>query len=181
MKKSIHAFFWGCVFTCWAAIAGAADISLKAFEGLWEGTAVSETDISASFPVTVRDLDVEIRNNPDGSFRLVWRTVQRQKGDPNNPKEIMKETERLFVPKVPGKVWHMSPADNPYDGGVISWAALKGQTLSVYSMTLRDSGGYDMLIYNRSLTGLNMKLDFKALRNGEVRRTASGTLIKSAK
>ncbi len=36
-----------------------------------------------------------------------------------------------------------------------------------------------MLVYKRTLTGLNMKLEFKAIRNGDLRRTAGGTLIKT--
>lgn len=180
MTKQLTALIWGCAFIFYASIAS-ADVSLKAFEGVWQGTAVSESDLSTNFPVTVRDLDVEIRPLADGSFKLTWRTVQRQKGDPSKPQEVVKETARLFVPKAGGKVWYMQPSEDLYAKGTASWASLKGQTLTVYSMTLREDGGYDMLVYKRILNGLNMKLDFKALRDGELRRTANGTLIKSAK
>jgi hypothetical protein len=163
------------------AVTASAEVSIKAFAGLWEGNAVSYANDSANFQITSRDLDVEIRPNADNSFAITWRTIQRQSGTPGAPEEVLKETTRTYLPKPGGKIWHASGGEGPYVGGAVSWAQLKGQALTIYSMAISDKGGYDMLIYTRTLTGLNMKLDFKALRNGEVRRTAGGTLIKSGK
>jgi len=161
------------------ATSGTAEISIKAFAGVWEGNAVSRSATSVTFPITSRDLDVEIRPSSDGGFSIVWRTLQRQKGSPNAPETVEKETTRIYMPSRDGKIWTAKNMDYPFDGGTVSWAALEGQALVVYSMAVRADGGYDMLIYRRILTGLNMKLEFKALRNGEVRRTASGTLVKA--
>lgn len=108
MVTFVKAGLFGIFIMCWSMIANATDISLRAFEGVWEGSSVSESSSSTAFPVSVRDLDVEIRNDTEGGFRLVWSTLQRQKGNPSNPNEVVKKTERYFVPKVPGKVWHMS-------------------------------------------------------------------------
>jgi hypothetical protein len=114
-----------------------------------------------------------------GGFALKWRTVQRQKGTSENPTEVLKETERDYLP-VPGKsFWAAKDSGNPLKGEFSSWAVLSGQSLTVYSMAVRENGTYDMLIYKRTLTGHNMKLDFTAYRNGNLRRTVSGTLIKT--
>jgi len=158
-----------------------ADVSIKAFEGLWEGNAISQSNTSVNFSITSRDLDVEIRPKEDGSFLITWRTLQRQKGVPGAAEEVLKETTRTYLPKNSGKIWEAVPSTGLHEGGTLSWASLQGQALKIYSMALRKNGGYDMLIYSRTLTGLNMKLDFKSLRDGEVKRTASGTLIKSGR
>lgn len=158
-----------------------ADVSLAAFEGLWEGAAVSESSTSVNFAITSRDIDVEIRPQADKSFTLKWKTLLRQKGQADAPVEVIKETTRTYMPTSDHTVWHGTNGDDLYKGETISWAKLKGQELTVYSLAMRKSGGYDMLIYSRTLTGLGMKLEFKAMRNGELRRTASGTLIRSGK
>ena len=166
---------------CLGASSVAADVSLAAFKGKWEGTAVSESNTSVTFPITSRDMDVEIRPAQDKSFTITWRTLQRQDGQAGAPTETLKETTRTYLPSGDKNVWHDAKKGNLLSGETVSWAVLKGQKLTIYSMATNEKGGYDMLIYNRTLTGLGMKLDFKAIRNGEERRTASGTLIKSGK
>lgn len=168
-----------CVLGLFCATAAVADVSLAAFEGRWEGTAVSENNTSVNFPITSRDMDVEIRPKSDKSFIVTWRTLLRQKGEPGAPDEVLKETTRTFVPTANGKIWHAANKADVYQGGTVSWATLKGQNLTVYSMAMNAKGGYDMLVYSRILTGLGMKLDFKAIRDGDIRRTAKGTLIRS--
>lgn len=164
-----------------AGYVSAADVKIGAFKGQWEGNAVSESTTSVSFPLTSRDINVEIRPKPDGSFVLTWRTLQRQSGAPGTPDEVLKETTRTFVPSEEKNVWHDAGKGSILAGSTVSWATLSGQKLTVYSVATTKKGGYDMLIYDRTLTGLGMKLDFKAIRNGNVRRTAGGTLIKSGK
>ena len=158
-----------------------AGVSIKAFEGFWEGSAISQSETSVNFAISSRDLDVIIRPDTKGGFLITWRTLQRQKGVPGAPDAVLKETTRTYVAKGNGKIWEAVPSKNLHDGGTLSWATLQGQALKIYSMALRKNGSYDMLIYSRTLTGLNMKLDFTPLRDGVVRRTASGTLIKSGK
>jgi len=63
--------------------AMAADLGIAAFEGVWKGNAVSESEVSANFQLTSRDIDVTVRSDSSGGFTIVWNTVQRQKGDPN--------------------------------------------------------------------------------------------------
>ncbi|MBL4741110.1 MAG: hypothetical protein JKY12_08940 [Sneathiella sp.] len=161
-----------------AAFAG---VGIKAFEGRWEGNAVSESSTSLNFAVTSRDMDVEFRPQKDNAFILTWRTLLRQNGTPNAPDAVLKETTRTYLPVKGTNTWHSAQKGDVYNGDTISWATLKGQEIIVYSMALNAKGGYDMLIYKRTLTGLGMKLEFKAMRNGNLRRTASGTLIRSGK
>ncbi|WP_169544458.1 hypothetical protein [Sneathiella aquimaris] len=163
------------------ALPAMAEVGLKAFEGVWEGTAISESNTSLNFALTSRDMDVEIRPTADRGFMINWRTLLRQDGEPGKPDEVVRETKRQYVPTENKKIWHATGKSDLLSGDTVSWAVLKGQKLTIYSVAMNKSGGYDMLVYDRTLTGLGMKLEFKALRNGNLRRTASGTLIRSGK
>ena len=56
----------------------------------------------------------------------------------------------------------------------------KGQTLTVHTLAIGTEGGYEMQIYNRTLSTFGMDLEFVAFRDGEERRTAKGRLVKVA-
>ena len=56
-----------------------------------------------------------------------------------------------------------------------------GQTLTVHTLVITADGGYEMQVYDRTLSALGMNLEFIAFRNGESRRTAKGRLVKVAK
>ena len=159
------------------AIAMAKDLPISAFKGDWRGNAISESNVSVSFPITSRDIDVDIKPTAEGDFSITWRTLLRQKGTPEDPKEVLKETTLTFIKTDEKNVWKDSKAGDVYAGDTISWAQLKNQTLTVYVMAISGSGGYDMQIYKRTLTGVNMELDFTAIRDGAIRRTAKGQLI----
>lgn len=157
--------------------AVAKDLAITAFKGDWRGNAISENNTSVNFPITSRDIDVDIRPGSDGNFSITWRTLLRQKGDPANPKEVLKETTLTFMPSQMAGVWKVKDGGNAYAGDPVSWARIKDQSLNIYVMTISDTGDYDMQVYKRTLTGLNMELDFTAIRDGKIRRKAKGQLI----
>ena len=158
-------------------IANAKDLSIAAFKGDWRGNAISESNVSVNFAITSRDIDVSIKPDESGNFTITWRTLLRQKGAPESPKESLKETTLTFVKTDSPNVWKDSNGGDAYAGESISWARLKKQTLTVYVMAISDAGDYDMQVYKRTLTGVNMELDFTAIRDGAIRRTAKGRLI----
>lgn len=164
------------VFMVVPAFAIAKDLPISAFKGDWRGNAISESNVSVSFPITSRDIDVRIKPTTEGDFSITWRTLLRQKGTPEDPKEVLKETTLTFVKTDQANVWKDSKGGDVYAGDTISWAQLKKQTLTVYVMAISEAGGYDMQIYKRTLTGVNMELEFTAIRDGAIRRTAKGQL-----
>lgn len=159
-----------------SGVVQAKDLAISAFAGDWRGNALSENSTSVNFQITSRDIDVEIRPDAAGDFSITWRTLLRQKGDPTNPKEVLKETTLKFTKTDNPHVWRESLGGDVYGGDPVAWAQIKGQTLSIYVMTISETGDYDMQVYKRTLTGLNMQLDFTAIRDGLVRRTAKGQL-----
>ncbi|USG62240.1 hypothetical protein NBZ79_04520 [Sneathiella marina] len=163
------------------AISSANDVPISAFKGDWRGNAISENNVSVNFPITSRDIDVDIRPDASGGFNITWRTLLRQKGNPASPNEVLKETTLTFVNTDKPGVWKDSKGGDVYAGDTVSWAQIRKQTLTIYVMAMSDTGDYDMQVYKRTLTGLNMELDFTAIRDGAVRRTAKGRLILHSK
>lgn len=157
-------------------IVSAKDLSISAFKGDWRGNAISESNVSVNFPITSRDIDVSIKPSENGDFSITWRTLMRQKGVPNSPTESLKETTVAFIKTDRPNVWKDSNGGNVYVGDNISWARVEKQTLTVYIMAISETGEYDMQVYKRTLNGVNMELDFKAIRDGVIRRTAKGRL-----
>lgn len=162
-----------------AAPAMAADLPVSAFFGEWRGSALSESRISVHFSLTPRDIGVVVRPAGDG-FALTWSTVQRQKGDPNNPVEELKSTTVEFQPARPG-VWRAVGAKDPAASGEpYIWAHVDGQTLVVSGLQIGADGRHELQIYRRTLSGSGMTLEFTRIVDGEPVRTAEGRLVKIA-
>lgn len=164
-----------------AGQASAQNVSIKAFFGVWQGSALSESNISTHFRVSARDLDVEIRPFGAGGFTVHWATVLRQKGDPSAPAEVLKEAQVAFiVDESRRNVWQAATQGDPIQGKGYYWARLEGQTLSVYALGVGQDGTAELQIYRRTLTGSGMELEFTRNVDGEAIRTAKGRLIKFA-
>ena len=153
------------------------DLSIRAFYGKWIGSAISESAVSITFPVTVRDLDVAITETAAG-FRLEWTTVLRQRGDPENPSVQRKSSALDFVPSGRAGVWAAADNRDPLTSGSYAWAHIVGQMLSVNILTVAEDGGYAMQIYDRAVSPQGMQLAFKRIVDGRTVRTVDGKLIK---
>ncbi|MBT3700442.1 MAG: hypothetical protein HOE62_00340 [Alphaproteobacteria bacterium] len=163
-----------------AGAASARDLNISAFAGQWQGSGVSESEVSATFSMTARDLNVAIEIQGD-NFVVTTTTVQRKKGDPSNPQAVRKTSKREFIPGAKPGVWLAKGNGTPASGQAFTWARIKDQTLTITSVEVNKDGGSNMLIYDRSLTASGMKLEFRRLVDGFLVRTVSGPLIKLAK
>ena len=186
MKRRLRAALWPLFAPMLAIVlfalpfAGAAaqdTVSISAFYGQWSGSGVSESNVSLYFRLTSRDLDVTIAPEGNG-FVVNWTTVQRQRGDPENPTAERKSSVLRFVRTDRPNVWRAAGSSDPLLDERYAWARLQGQTLTVHTLAIAEDGGYEMQIYNRTLSALGMNLDFVAFQNGEERRTAKGRLVK---
>ncbi|MBT3790881.1 MAG: hypothetical protein HN725_18495 [Alphaproteobacteria bacterium] len=166
-------------FVLVAGNATANDLNIKAFAGQWQGNGVSESEVSANFRLTARDLNVAIEMNDNG-FVVTTTTVQRKKGDPSNPDAVRKTSKREFVAGVKPGVWVSKDNTDP-SGQAFTWARIKDQTLTITSVEVDKDGGSNMLIYDRTLGSSGMKLEFRRLVDGYIVRTVSGRLIKLRK
>jgi len=163
----------------WSSAVKAADLSIAAFSGHWQGSGLSESEVSSTFRLTARDLDVTIKPTADG-FALTTTTVQRKKGDPNNPKAVRKTTEVTFRPGAKPGIWLGGSNRDPMAADAYVWARIKGQTLIVHALRVDDDGASNQLIYRRTLSASGMALNFQRLVDGELVRTVKGRLVKTA-
>ncbi len=176
-----RALYCLCLFLLlWPGGAFAADLAIAAFQGVWQGNAVSESAISENFQLTSRDIDVTVRAEGNGGFNIVWNTVQRQKGDPNNPRAKLKSTTMNFAPVRTG-VWRGSGNGDPLTStSPYAWAYIKDRSLHIVTMQIYGDGRHETQIYRRTLSGTGMVLEFVRNVDGEQVRQASGRLIKVA-
>ena len=161
------------------ASAQAKDLPIDAFFGRWLGSGVSQTDQSVLYRYTQRDLNVTISKAGPG-FSISWATIQRKKGDPQNPTAVRKTTSSTFVPAGRANVWRVMGTLDPVKGKTYSWAHLGEKTLTVNSLVIEPDSGYEMQIYQRELSGSGMKLEFRRVKDGSVVRTVEGRLTKQA-
>lgn len=179
LARTVPSFFLIGLIISLGSAAQSADLGIKAFLGQWQGNGVSQSEVSANFRMTARDLNVQVEAQGDG-FAITTTTIQRKKGDPNNPDAVRKSSKREFVPGSKPGVWVAKTYSTPASEQAFSWARIKEQTLTITSIEVDKDGGSNMLIYDRTLTASGMKLEFRRLVDGYVVRTVSGRLIKIA-
>ncbi len=159
--------------------AAARDISIKAFYGKWGGSAVSNNRDSLYFGVTVRDMDVTVREAA-GGFRIDWTTVMRRGGTPRRPKIRRKTTSLTFVGRGRPGQYLATDLDKGEGGMRHSWARIAGNTLTIYIFDVDARGLYELSSYARTLSGSGMDLAFKLIKDGEPVRVVKGKLVKHA-
>ena len=64
------------------------------------------------------------------------------------------------------------------NGGELSWARITGNTLTVFLMSVRDDGAYELQQYDRKILPTGMELVFTRLRDRDTVRTVKGRLVK---
>ena len=171
----------GFIFLVWPLTPSASNLGIAAFEGVWQGNAVSESTVSANFRLTSRDIDIIVQGINDGGFSITWNTVQRQKGDPNNPRAKLKSTSMQFSP-VRHSVWRSHKNNDPVSSPTpYAWAFIKDRTLEIVAVQIYQDGTHETQIYRRTLSGTGMALEFRRTLNGKTVRSASGRLVKVAK
>lgn len=162
-----------------AGPAPAADQPISAFFGQWRGAGLSESEISVHFQVSARDLDVRIQPAGTGGFTITWTTIQRQKGAAGAPDAVNKGTTMTFVPEGKPNVFRAQGSADPLKGP-FAWARIQDRTLTVHSLEIDAKGGFELQVYDRTLTGSGMELNYTRTKDGDQVRTARARLIKYA-
>ncbi len=158
--------------------AARAAVTIDAFYGRWVGAGISESEVSANFQTTARDLEVVVKPHGDAGFEIVWSTVQRQKGNPDDPTEKVKSTTLQFTPAADG-LWRAGGSD-PFAGAPFAWARIDENSLIVSTFAITEAGAGETQIYRRTLSGMGMQLDYRRVVDGELVRSAKARLSKYA-
>jgi hypothetical protein len=160
------------------AVLAGENLSIAAFYGTWKGAGEVHAPHDA-FAMTARDLDVEIAPKEAG-FTVAWTTISYLERGAGEPEVRRKSSTLDFLPSGRPSVFKAAAAGDPFAGDPLAWARIKGKTLTVYLLNIREDGSYDMQSYARTLTGFAMDLTFSRVRDDEPQRTAKGKLIKVA-
>ncbi len=165
-----------------AAFAGpapAAERSVKDFFGAYVGRSISNIGEGLS----QRDLNVVIKKHKKG-FTLDWTTVTRKADGAVKSKSYsinFRATQRrgIFASAMRNNVFGGAEPLDPLKGDPYVWAGIKGDTLTVHALLITDDGGYEMQVYERTLTKDGLLLNFSRIRDGTPLRHITGTLKKT--
>jgi hypothetical protein len=155
-----------------------AALALDPYFGDWQGTATAMSETDEDFPTSKRDIAVSIAKTNLSGFLLSWSTLQRQKGDPKAPLEVLKSTTVEFVPAPAANQWRARSDADPYKGEILYWARLDGSGLVISSFTINADGKPEFQTYRRRIVGNEMKLEFSNVKDGKFVRTVKGSLRK---
>lgn len=157
--------------------ANALHADIARFIGDYSGTAEVETYDGT---MAKRDMSVSI-SATDKGFSLRWNSTTYRDGTAKT-----KSYRIAFVPSDRPDVYaaamtknvfgHQVPLD-PMKGEPYVWARITGDTLTVYSLYVTDTGGYELQQFDRTLSDGGLDLEFTRLTNGETGRTIS-TFLK---
>lgn len=129
-----------------------------------------------------RDLSASIKALKDG-FNVAWKTTTHKPG--SKPKEksysidfVSTDREHVYSSAMKADLFGGREALDPMKGDPYVWAKVNGRTLTIFALLVTDDGGYEMLVYKRTLTADGLELDFTRLRDNEPLRSINATLIK---
>jgi hypothetical protein len=151
-------------------------LSIETYYGEWQGTATAMSETDEDFPTSSRDIALKIDKSDLGGLIISWSTLQRQKGNPKAPLEVMKSTTVEFVPALVPNTWKAKADADPYSGGILYWARLDGSGFVISSFTVNADGKPEYQTYRRRLAGSEMKLEFSNVTDGKFVRTVKGSL-----
>lgn len=173
------AFSLGVLF--WAAFANlqahAADIA--PFVGDYIGSANVVDEDGTETP---RDMSVSI-HEIKGGFNVSWTTTTyKQDGRVKDQKFSIdfKPSERpdVFSAAMKRNVFgHEVPLD-PMKGEPFVWGRIEGQTLTVFSLFIGETGDYELQQFDRTLAEGGLDLSFSRFRNGTKSRSVETFLKK---
>lgn len=149
-------------------IAGAAEIDR--FIGSYIGSA----EFVQNGAPQKRNLSVVI-DESDNGFVLTWMSVTYRDDGRIKEREYTieftpSEREHIYQSAMKSNLFGKSVPLDPLAGEPFVWARFKGDTLSVFSLFIDQSGEYEVQEFHRTLVPEGLSLVFLRFRNGEVQR-----------
>jgi hypothetical protein len=158
----------------------AADSDITRFVGEYVGRSLQ----APNEPLSPRDLSIKISPHGEKGFTLEWTTLIRTSGGEKHQSYSIdfapSERTGIFSSAMHRDTFgHAEPLD-PLKGEPYVWADISGPTLTVHALLITDDGGYEMQVYQRTLTASGMSLKFSRNRNGQELKTVFGVLARKA-
>ncbi|MDU9003851.1 hypothetical protein [Sedimentitalea todarodis] len=153
-------------------VAQTASAEISRFVGQYTGSAVVSDSDGSEIP---RDMSVTIKETKKG-FSVKWTTTTYKTRD--RIKETTFEinfvpTDRdgVFAAAMKRNVFGHEAQLDPMQGEPYVWARIDDETLTVFSLFVNDSGGYEMQQFDRTLAAGGLDLKFTRTANGKETRT----------
>lgn len=164
-----------------ASTAVLAADPIDPFVGTFKGAAEVETDDG----LKKRDVTVVIDKSSRG-FSVDWTTTIPKAGGKRKTKQFKiqfspAKRKMLYAAGMRRNLFGKLVPLNPLEGDPYMWAAIRGDTLSIFGMHVTDDGGYEFQIYERKITPEGMVVTFKRFRNGEQLKDITATLKRVKK
>ncbi|WP_257884253.1 hypothetical protein [Sulfitobacter sp. CW3] len=163
-SSSIICRFFALLLLLWpcTVVAGEFDRFAGSFTGEAEFVFDGETQR--------RDMSTTIVPTKNG-FRLSWTSVShkddgRAKSKTYNILFEPSGRKNIYSSAMRTNVFGKDVPLNPLKGEPYVWARLNGDTLSVFSLVIDETGEYEMQEYHRTLVAEGLELEFIRLRNG---------------
>ncbi len=181
MRRAIPVLL-GLAAMAWCGGAFAESRALKDFFGDYIGRSISHIGEGLS----ERDLSVTIRAFKKKGFTVDWTTVSRKSDGRTTSKSysvnfLPVKRKGMFASAMRNDMFGKPVPLDPIKGDPYLWARIGGETLTVYALLIVDQGGYEMQVYERTLTADGLALRFSRVRNGHQLKLITGTLKKVSK
>ena len=155
-----------------------AQAQVERFVGSYEGSADVISADGSSIP---RDMSVEIEETKEG-FTVSWTSTTYRSDGSSKQKSytigfVPSDRDGIFAAAMRRNVFGHNVQMDPMKGEPYVWARIEGDTLSVFSIFVTEKGGYDIQQFDRTLADGGLRLDFKSLTDGAVKRSVS-TFLK---
>lgn len=157
-----------------------AQADISRFVGDYSGTA---TMTSVDGHSETRDMSVTITETKDG-FHVAWESVSHKKDGRKKTKSyevdfMPSDRPGIFAAAMQRNVFGHAVQLDPMKGEPYVWGRITGDTLTVFSLFLDETGGYELQQFDRTLAEGGLELEFSVVRNGMPQRSVSSFLKRN--
>lgn len=156
-----------------------AQASIDEFYGEYAGNA---TLVRADGDTEERDMSVTIGPTKDG-FNVQWVSTSYKSDGRTKEKAysidfIASPRDGIFSAAMTRNVFgHAVPLD-PMNGEPFVWGRIEGDTLTVFSLFLDETGDYELQQFDRTLSEGGLMLEFATFRDGILQRSLDTLLAR---
>ena len=146
------------------------------------GDYVGETTFEVNGVQWKRNLNVAIKSKGKG-FSVEWMTTTFKASGKVTKKTysvdfVPSDREGIYSSAMKTNVFGGRVALDPLKGDPYVWARINGDTLTIFALLITESGGYEMQVYDRTLTPDGLDLKFSRLRYDKTSSTIEAKLTR---
>jgi len=146
------------------------------------GNYVGKTESAFKGDKSTRMVDLSIVESKKG-FKVNWTTTTQKASGKTKEKSysinfIPTHRKNIYSSAMKTNLFGGQIALDPLKGDPYVWARIVDKTMTVYALHVTDDGGYELQVYNRTLTDSGLNLKFSRIRDGEPMRSFAGSLTR---